>query len=341
VWELRAISEPPQTTSTSPQANTVFISAAATVPSNAEIDPNYLCFCYCDSTDMDILRLECCQNTVHRQCFIAHLMNFTQCPYCRAVVDDVVPFLECAAIERSSIVNKTPDEDVLRKNSNPPSTAPTTPAVKRNLEEMLVVAQDDNTPLCHTDVVRSESQQKRKGRQQQQVQKMMKLQGIDIASKGAAPGAVVVVQCSPTAVSHAIGIVGIIYEMSKYGGARVATIAGILSSGQKKGQWWIPSDQYIVKYGIKEEPNIPTELKVIRDAILDGTYNQVNKAPTCTIQEAHKVITNATSPCKPSRCSCSKGLCKLRKCGCIKKGSKCGSGCSCNGNCDANVNNGK
>ena len=148
--------------------------------------------------------------------------------------DDVAPFLECAAIERSSIVNKTPDEDVPMKNSAPPTTTPTTLAVKCNLEEMLVIAKDDNTPLRHTDVVWSESQEKQKGRQQEQAQKMMKLQGSDIASKGAAPGAVVVVQCSPTAVSHAIGIVGIIYEMSKYGGARVATIAGILSSGQKK-----------------------------------------------------------------------------------------------------------
>jgi len=161
VRELRAISEPPQTTSTSPEPKTV-LSAAATVSSNAEIDPDYLCFCYCDSADMDILRLECCQNTVHRQCFIAHLMNFTQCPYCQAVVDDVAPFLECAAIERSSIVNKTPDEDVPMKNSTPPTTTPTTPAVKRNLEEMLVIAKDDNTPLRHTDVVHSESQEKKR-----------------------------------------------------------------------------------------------------------------------------------------------------------------------------------
>ena len=170
---------------------------------------------------------------------------------------------------------------------------------------------------------------------------MMRLQGKDIASKGAAPGAVVVVQCPTTAVSHAIGILGIIYELSKYGGARVATIAGILSCGQKKTKWYIPSDQYVVKYGINEETNIPTELREIRDAIIAGTYNEIKKAPTCTIQEAHKVITNATSPCKVSRCSCSDGRCKVGRCGCIKKGAKCGSGCSCNGNCDANVNNGK
>jgi hypothetical protein len=92
---------------------------------------------------------------------------------------------------------------------------------------------------------------------------------------------------------------GIIYELSKYGGARVATVAGILSCGQKETKWWIPSDQYVVKYCVShKEPNIPLELKSIRDAIICGSYNENNNAPTCTIQEAHKVITNATSPCR-------------------------------------------
>ena len=130
-------------------------------------------------------------------------------------------------------------------------------------------------------------------------------------------------------------------QKGKYGGARVATIAGILSCGQKKTKWWIPSDQYIVKYSVEDEPNISTELKAIRDAVIGGTYNQDKMTPTCTIQEAHKLLTDATSPCKASRCSCSGGKCKVGRCGCIKKGSKCGSGCSCNGNCEANVNNGK
>ena len=207
---------------------------------------------------------------------------------------------------------------------------------------MLLTMEGDKTPLRQTDVIRSESQEKKRQRQLEQAQKMMKLQGSDVASKGAAPGAVVVVQCPITAVSHAIGIMGIIYELSKYGGARIATVAGILSCGQKRTKWWIPTDQYVVKYSVSHElPNIPPELKSIRDAIICGSYNEKNKAPTCTIQEAHKVITNATSPCKASRCGCSGGKCKVGQCGCIKKGAKCGSGCSCNGNCDGNVNNGK
>jgi hypothetical protein len=64
---------------------------------------------------------------------------------------------------------------------------------------------------------------------------MIKMQGKDIANKGAAPGAVVTVQCDYHVVSHSIGIFGVVYEVSKFGGARIATIAGILLSGSRKG----------------------------------------------------------------------------------------------------------
>jgi hypothetical protein len=78
---------------------------------------------------------------------------------------------------------------------------------------------------------------------------MIKMQGTDIANKGGAPGAVVTVKCDYRAVSFAIGIVGIVYEVSRFGGARIATVPGLLSSGQKKGVWWIPADQYSLKLG--------------------------------------------------------------------------------------------
>jgi hypothetical protein len=39
---------------------------------------------------------------------------------------------------------------------------------------------------------------------------MIKTQGKNIANKGEAPGAVVTVQCDYRAVSHSIGIVGVI-----------------------------------------------------------------------------------------------------------------------------------
>jgi len=150
---------------------------------------------------------------------------------------------------------------------------------------------------------------------------MINMQGKDIANKGGAPSAVVTVKCDYWAVSFAIGIVGIIYKVSKYGGARIATVAGLLLSGQRKGVWWIPADQYALKYGASEEANITAPLKQIREAILAGTYNNNNNsAPKCSILDAHQQITQAVSPCRKSKCGCKGGLCKAGRCGCIKKG---------------------
>jgi hypothetical protein len=170
---------------------------------------------------------------------------------------------------------------------------------------------------------------------------MIKMQGKDIGNKGAAPGALVTVQCDCRAVSHSIGIVGVIYEVSKFRGVRIPMIAGILPSGSRKGPWWIPSDQYAMRYGANEDTNITPQLTEIHVAILTGTYNVNNSAPKCTIQEAHQQITQAICPCRKSKCGCKGGACKAGRCGCIRKGLKCTSTCPCNGNCTVNPNNGK
>lgn len=328
---------------------------AAATQALEEPDNSY-CFCYCDEPEMDLIRLQCCNNTVHRHCVVKHLMSYTQCAYCRSVVIDVVKVLDLPNIDRSTIESeqihlKDPPElmktstmeldkeEVGRKDT--PDEEMKTPTNKRSLQPMLVMDDQDKTPLRLSDQLRTASQGKKRNQQIEQAKKMMKMQGKDIADKGAAPGAVVVVQCPATAVSHPIGIMGIIYQLSKYGGARVATVAGILSCGNAKTNWWIPSDQYVVKYGVDSEPNILPELMTIREAILAGTYNLKNSAPKCTIQKAHQVLTDATSPCKVSRCNCKGGKCTRGRCGCIRKKSKCGSGCSCNGGCDANDQNGK
>jgi hypothetical protein len=194
-----------------------------------------------------------------------------------------------------------------------------TPSVKRNLQSMLVKEAYEKTPLRLSDQLRTTSQEKKWSRQIEQAKRMISLQAKEIASQGAAPGAVVVIQCPATAVTHAIGIMGVIYELSKYGGARVATVAGILSHGNRKMKWWIASDQYVVKYGVDDEGNIPPELTTIHEAIIAGNYNKNNSAPKCTIQQAHQVLTDATSPCKVSQCNCKNGKCTVGRCGCIRK----------------------
>jgi hypothetical protein len=199
----------------------------------------------------------------------------------------------------------------------------------------------DKTPLRLSYQIWTESQEKKHESQREQAAKMIKLQGKDIVTKGAAPGAVVTVQCDYRAVSHSIGIVGVIFEVSKYGGARIAIITGILSSGQRKRPWWIPSDQYAIRYSANKDANITPQLMEIRTTILRGTYNANNSAPKCTIQQVHQQITQAISPCRKSKCGCKGGACKATRCGCIKKGFKCTSVCPCNGNCTENPNNGK
>jgi hypothetical protein len=71
-----------------------------------------------------------------------------------------------------------------------------------------------------------------------QANRMIRAQGKDIKNQGGSPGAVVVVQVEYHAISHAIGIVGVMYQISKFGGAQIATVAGLLSSEPKKGNWW-------------------------------------------------------------------------------------------------------
>ncbi len=109
-----------------------------------------------------------------------------------------------------------------------------------------------------------------------QANRMIHQQGKDIANQGGSPGAVVVVQVDYRVVSHAIGIVGMIYQIASSGGAQIATVAGLLSTGSKKANWWIPSDKYVIKYCANNIANIAPELEIIPQSILSGEYNENN-----------------------------------------------------------------
>jgi len=202
------------------------IAAAARASAQAEIDPHSLCFCYCDSSDKELVRLTCCQQMIHRQCVLAYLCINSQCPYCKAHIQHA-SVLELQIIYRFDLILPATMETSMHQT--PTSAA----GKKRDLQSQLM----DRTPLRLADTVRSESQDKKHANQLDQAKKMIKMQGADIVNKGGAPGAVVTVKCDYRAVSFAIGIVGIIYEVSRFGGAQIATVAGLLSSGQKKGVW--------------------------------------------------------------------------------------------------------
>jgi hypothetical protein len=89
----------------------------------------------------------------------------------------------------------------------------------------------------------------------------------------------------------------LIYQISNIGGTWITTVAGLLSSRSKKGNWWIPSNKYVIKYRANKLANIAPKLEIIQQSILSGEDNN-NNAARCTIQEAHQVITEAVSSCR-------------------------------------------
>jgi len=144
---------------------------AAAASALAEIDPHKLYFCYCDSPDMELVRLK---------------VN-SQCVDCHAVLD-MAGVLELTTIDRLELI--------LPATMSPTKQTPT--AKKRDLQSLLF----DKTPLRLADTLRAESQDKKHENKHEQAKKVIKMQGEDIVNKGAAPGAVVTVKCDYQAVSE-------------------------------------------------------------------------------------------------------------------------------------------
>ncbi len=203
--------------------------ASAAASATTPLDDTPLCFCGCDSPDMDIVRMQCCKQFIHRNCLLAYLRSNSQRCFCRHVIADIVTVMGYPIIDRSQPLPPTPAK----------SPSKMSPGKKCDLQQLQF---EVTTPLCLADEMRSNSQEKKRKAQLQQANRMITALGKDIEKQGGGPGAVVTVKTDYRALSHNIGIVGVIYEMKTTGGARVATIAGMLSSGSRKVNWWIPSD---------------------------------------------------------------------------------------------------
>jgi hypothetical protein len=254
----------------------------------------------------------------------------SSCPYCCRPITDIASVRCYPAIDQTKDLPSspmvTPKQRQIRK--------------KRDVQEMEIDdAFGSPTPQRLANKMCSVSQEKKRENQIKQAEKMVTTRSKEIEKIGGGVGAVVTVVPDLRAVSHSVGIVGIIYKMKALGGAQVAAAVSLLAQSGKK-DWWIPDDQYILRYKPNEDAPIAVELQKIRESILDGTYNTSNKSKRCTIQEAHKVITKQVSPQKMGKCSCLKGKCIPKRCGCATHQRKCTSACRCNGNC-TNPQNGK
>ncbi len=121
------------------------IAVAVAASAQAEIDHHQLCFCYCDLLDMELVRMKCCKQTIHRQCVLAYLGINSQCAYCRGAVIDIAGVLALPTIDRSEII------------STKMSPIQRTSTVKRDLQSLLL----DTTPLRLADPIWAESQEKK------------------------------------------------------------------------------------------------------------------------------------------------------------------------------------
>ncbi len=251
------ITAPRRTYPTIEAAVTAAAAASADAP-EAEID---IRFCCCDSLAMELICLTCCKKTIHWQCLLAYLKINSQCCYCSCPVD-IAKEMDYEMIDRSLPQSLTPVK---------------TP--KHDLQQLLM---EKETPLRDADQVRSESHEKKCMAQIEQANQMICQQGKEVENQGGSPGAVVVVHVDYRVVSHAIGIEGVIYQIAHTGDARIATVAGLLSTGSKKTNWWIQSNKYVIKYCANKFANISPVLEIIRQSILFGEYND-NNAARCTI----------------------------------------------------------
>jgi hypothetical protein len=178
---------------------------------------------------MELVCLTFCKKTIHRQCLVAYLGINSQFCYCCCPVD----------------IAKVMDYEMIDRSLPQPLTPVKTP--KHSLQQLLM---EEKTQLRAADRVCSESHEKKRMTQITQANRMICVQGKDIENQERSPDAVVVVQVDYPRVSHAIGIVSVMYQISIFGGAY---ITGLLSSGSKKGNWWIPSNKYVIKYSANKK----------------------------------------------------------------------------------------
>jgi len=117
------------------------------------------------------------------------------------------------------------------------------------------------------------------------------------------------------------------------GSVRVCCHHGVISHDGTKKPYWVPVNKYTVIAKPEDNANIPQDLKLVRQVVLDGNYYAKG-----SVISFNKYVNLEQDPSTPSGlakkkgCTCRKGCTK--SCGCAKAGVTCHSGCSCGGNCD-------
>lgn len=237
---------------------------------------------------------------------------------------DLIPSMQML---EESCLEPPPHEEVY---ANPPTTTLT--------KEESICQTPPNEDECNTvngdnieDINRRVAREKKNKMQTENARKAVKQRGDTLIADGLGPGAVLTLKVDYRTHSHAAGLVVIVYKSNDTGAALVCCENGVITHDGSAGDYWVPSDRFVVNAGYKETAVIPPKLQLLRDAILKGEYDYQSQ-PRISYSKRHADITGASSPCKKAICSC-KGACTAR-CGCRRKKLDCTSACGCSGNCN-------
>ena len=290
-------------------------------------DPLDICFCFDDEPHIDIVRLVCCKEFMHRYCLLTWLKFESSCLYCRRPIDDI------ASIQHYPVIDRMKDL---------PSTPTLTPKQrgigrKRDIQEMeLNEAFGAPTPQRLVDKMRSISQEKKRDSQIKQAAKMVATRSKDIKKMGGGIGAVVTGIPDHRAVRHSVSIVGIVYKMKEQEVHKLRLLLGYWCSQEKKTGGYLMINTSCGTRHTWTRPFLSISRRYV-NLFLTAHITQPQKQNGAPL---HKVITNQVSPQKMGKCSCLKGKCNPKRCGCATCQRKCTSACTCNGNC-TNPQNGK
>ena len=209
--------------------------------------------------DGKVKYLSCCGNNIHSMCLKFWLPHNPVCPCCRQIF----------TAETSKLGQIRPFVSRRKQNKGGGNTK----QKERNKREM------------DRDVIRNEARLKKQRRQVQQSEKMIKLR---VQSVNIEMGSVVTLKMDYRDVSHARGIMGIVFDISKSeaGGIQVMTEYGIICTGTGKAKYYVPIDGYVVQ---EEDVWLEKALEDVRARVRNGTFDAYNEK-RLTMQRAHAAM---------------------------------------------------
>lgn len=299
-------------------------------------ESDIICMCVVPRhTSLQTTIQHCCNMTFHSQCLAHYLTTSQVCPYCKAATSTKN---NPHNTPTTTINTTTTVVDGMTTTTNNPHNTPTT-----TINTTTSDAGEGNTTtvvdgMTATELVRTDSVQKRRMFQDRQGQKMMErhAKSLQLLGMEVQPGSVVTLYIDPRVASHARGVTAVVVDCrTDTGGIVACSSKGIIINGSSRQIWWIAADGY----KLQSSPGqlfsaLPPELFHVQRQVIDGIFD-LSAHPKCTLGEAHQDAVGASSPCKRASCGCKNGKCSKR-CGCVRNKVPCSSSCSCSGNCVIN-----